>query len=155
MRFTGILSKQFVVAENCTELLYVQCPPPRCGRKAPSQYEVGRKVTLKPTSATVTSTTPTTVSANLTQPTTTVPSINQTVATKQPTDSLQQLHQTLLSSLKENKTSASRRRRNSLSLSQYSNERSHLFDGSLTSSTHRKFKKCLNLTRTPLHNLNT
>jgi hypothetical protein len=34
--------------KNCKDLLFVQCPSPRCGRKAPSLAEIGRKVTIKP-----------------------------------------------------------------------------------------------------------
>ena len=44
--FTGIAKKPMMV-ENCSELLFVQCPSPRCGRKAPSLAEIGRKVTVK------------------------------------------------------------------------------------------------------------
>lgn len=45
--FTGIVNKPLVIG-NCTDLLFVQCPSPRCGRKAPSLAEIGRKVTIKP-----------------------------------------------------------------------------------------------------------
>lgn len=51
--------KKPIVVNTCpAELLFVQCPPPRCGRKAPSQYEIGRPVTTKPNVTVIT--TPTT-----------------------------------------------------------------------------------------------
>ena len=53
--FTEIAKKPMMV-ENCSELLFVQCPSPRCGRKAPSLAEIGRKVTVK-SNITITTTT--------------------------------------------------------------------------------------------------
>jgi hypothetical protein len=45
--FIGIVNKPLVIG-NCKDLLFVQCPSPRCGKKAPSLAEIGRKVTIKP-----------------------------------------------------------------------------------------------------------
>ena len=59
--FTDVPSKPFMLVDSCQDLLHVQCPPPRCGRKAPSQSEVGRKVTTRsitPTTAAATTKTP-------------------------------------------------------------------------------------------------
>ena len=46
-RFSDNTNKPLIVG-NCSDLLFVQCPSPRCGRKAPSLAEIGRKLTIKP-----------------------------------------------------------------------------------------------------------
>ncbi|XP_045026749.1 LOW QUALITY PROTEIN: serine protease nudel [Daphnia magna] len=50
-------ARRVKLVKNCSYLFFVECPSPRCGRKAPTQAEIGHKMTAKSSIATITTTT--------------------------------------------------------------------------------------------------
>ncbi|XP_059351981.1 serine protease nudel-like isoform X3 [Daphnia carinata] len=51
------VAKRVRLVKNCSDLVFVECPSPRCGRKAPTQAEIGHRMTTKSNNATIATTT--------------------------------------------------------------------------------------------------